>query len=93
MIPCKGRSLLKQYMRKKPMKRGIKIWMRPEAVNGYVSRIEVYTGKKGKSGTWPVVKHLSEDLHCIWISFALACMGVYGCVPLSGQTRKYFQKL
>ena len=67
MIPYKGRSSLKQYMPNKPVKRGIKIWMRAEAVNGYVSALKVYTGKTGKGvehglGS-SVVKHLSEDLH------------------------------
>ena len=47
MVPFKGRSSLKQYMPKKPVKRGFKIWMRADGKNGYVSEFEVYTGKKG----------------------------------------------
>ena len=43
MIPYKGRSSLKQYMPNKPVKRSVKIWMRAEAVNGYVSALKVYT--------------------------------------------------
>lgn len=46
MIPFKGRSTLKQYMPKKPVKRGIKVWMLADAINGYVSSFDVYTGKK-----------------------------------------------
>ena len=45
MIPFKGRSTLKQYMPLKPVKRGIKVWAMSDAVNGYVSEFQVYTGK------------------------------------------------
>ena len=49
MIPFKGRSSLKQYMPKKPVKRGIKVWALADADNGYISTLEVYTGKEGDS--------------------------------------------
>ena len=45
MIPFKGRSSLKQYMPLKPVKRGIKVWARADASNGYISAFQVYTGK------------------------------------------------
>ena len=66
MIPFKGRSSLKQYMPKKPVRRGIKVWMRADAESGYVSALEVYTGKKGDNveqglGS-KVVLSLTEDL-------------------------------
>ena len=41
MIRFKGRSTLKQYMPKKPIKRGIKVWALSDAVNGYMSEFEV----------------------------------------------------
>ena len=47
MIPFKGRSSMKQYLPKKPVKRGFKVWMRADAVNGYVCDFSVYTGKTG----------------------------------------------
>ena len=47
MIPFKGCSSMKQYMPKKPVKRGFKIWMRADATNGYISEFYVYTGKEG----------------------------------------------
>lgn len=66
MIPFKGRSSLKQYLPLKPIKRGIKVWMRADAVSGYVSAFQVYSGKKGnnteKGLGSKVVKHLTEDL-------------------------------
>ena len=43
MIRFKGRSTLKQYMPKKLIKRGIKVWALSDAVNGYMSEFEVYT--------------------------------------------------
>ena len=47
MIKFSGRSYLKQYMPMKPIKRGIKVWVLPDSVNGYFIRLEVYTGKQG----------------------------------------------
>ena len=49
MIPFKGRSSLKQYMPKKPVKRGIKVWAVADGTNGYICDFEVYTGKQGDS--------------------------------------------
>ena len=45
MIPFQGRSSLKQYMPAKPVKRGIKVWCRADAHNGYLCQFEVYTGR------------------------------------------------
>ena len=47
MIPFKGQSSLKQYMPKKPVKRGIKVWARADTTNGYICEFYVYTGKEG----------------------------------------------
>ena len=49
MIKFQGRSSLKQYMSLKPMKWGIKVWVLADSHNGYFSRFEVYTGKKGNT--------------------------------------------
>ena len=65
MVAYKGRSSMKQYLPKKPIKRGFKIWMRADAVNGYVSEFSVYTGKvKDAPGALGgnVVRALSENL-------------------------------
>lgn len=45
MVKFKGRSSLKQYMPKKPIKRGFKIWARCDSVTGYLYQFEIYTGK------------------------------------------------
>ncbi|XP_035208655.1 piggyBac transposable element-derived protein 4-like [Stegodyphus dumicola] len=55
MIRFKGRSSLKQYMPKKPIKRGYKVWMRCD-VTGFACQFEIYTGKLGDS----VEKNLGE---------------------------------
>jgi len=45
MIPFKVRSTLKQYVPLKPIKRGIKVWVRTDSKNGYFCEFIVYTGK------------------------------------------------
>ena len=45
MIPFKGRLGFKQYMKDKPTKWGIKVWVLADAKTGYVPRIQIYTGK------------------------------------------------
>ena len=44
MILFKGRSTLKQYNPKKPIKRGYKLWMRAD-MDGYISKFDIYQGK------------------------------------------------
>ena len=46
MIKFKGRSSLKQYLPKKPIKRGFKVWVRADSHNGYLCNFEIYTGKE-----------------------------------------------
>lgn len=65
MIKFKGRSSLKQYMPKKPVKRGYKVWMLADET-GYCWNFEIYTGKTGdvieKNLGARVVKSLSAPL-------------------------------
>ena len=49
MIPFKGRSTLKQYMPQKAVKRGIKVWVLADAINGFISMFQLYTGKQGNT--------------------------------------------
>ena len=66
MIAFKGRSSMKQYVPKKPVRRGFKVWVRADAVSGYVSEFDVYTGKVpgereyGLGGN--VVKRLTRNI-------------------------------
>ncbi|XP_032230145.2 piggyBac transposable element-derived protein 4-like [Nematostella vectensis] len=45
LVKFKGRLAYKQYMPMKPVKRGIKVWIRADSITHYVSRFQVYTGK------------------------------------------------
>ena len=47
MIKFKGCSSLKQYVPLKPVKCGIKTWVRADAQNGIMYELSVYTGKEG----------------------------------------------
>ena len=45
MIPFKGHLGFKQYMKNKPTKWGIKAFVLSDSTNGYVYRVQIYTGK------------------------------------------------
>ena len=65
MIKFKGRSSFKQYMPKKPIKRGFKVWMRCDE-SGFACQFEIYSGKKEvleRNLAENVVKRLTESLH------------------------------
>jgi len=49
MVKYKGRVFFRQYMPKKPIKWGIKVWMIAEPKTGYVSNFTVYLGKCSSS--------------------------------------------
>ena len=65
---CVGRSTMKQYMPMKPVKRGFKVWVRADAVNGYFCDFDVYVGRPGDGTSVetglgePVVKELTETM-------------------------------
>ncbi|XP_022168644.1 piggyBac transposable element-derived protein 4-like [Myzus persicae] len=65
MIKFKGRSTLKQYMLKKTIKRGYKVWLLADK-KGYIWNFEIYSGKVGenveKNLGGRVVKDLSFPL-------------------------------
>jgi len=56
MTKFKGRSSLKQYMPLKPIKRGIKMWLRCDSYTGYTYDFNIYTGRE----TEPVTGTLGE---------------------------------
>lgn len=45
MVKFKGRSSMKQYMPKKPIKRGYKVWARCDSETGYLYQFNIYTGR------------------------------------------------
>lgn len=48
MIPFKGRLSFIQHMKDKPTKWGIKVFILADATNGYVKRLQLYTGKNSE---------------------------------------------
>ena len=62
MIPFKGRLSLKQYLRMKPIKRGIKVWTRTDSTNGYVLQFQVYLGKVGGNSEMYLGDHVVKNL-------------------------------
>ena len=61
MTKFKGRSSLKQYMPLKPVKRGIKKWMRCDPASGYTYFISIYCGKEDNS-TGPLGERVVTNL-------------------------------
>lgn len=45
MCKCKARTTVKQYMPKKPVRLGVKIWSRCDACSGYVYDFDIFPGK------------------------------------------------
>ena len=48
MVKLKSRSGIIQFMKDKPTKWGIKLWVAADSSNGYTCNFEIYTGKKTK---------------------------------------------
>ena len=51
MVPFKCRLSFKQYMKAKPTKWGIKVFVLSDATNGYIYKLQIYTGKDKESET------------------------------------------
>ena len=68
MIKFKGKSKITQYIPLKPIKRGIKVWILVDSVNGYILHFKVYIGKKGDTVEenlgMKVVSELTSKLSC-----------------------------
>ena len=54
MIPFKGRLAFKQYMKAKPTKWGIKVFVLAVATNGYIRTFQIYNGKAFEDGNGSV---------------------------------------
>lgn len=46
MCKCKSRTSLKQYMKQKPIRVGVKMWSRCDACSGYIYDFDIYEGKE-----------------------------------------------
>lgn len=49
MCKFKGKSLMRQYMKNKPIKWGFKFWFRCGSKSGYLYEFDMYLGKKAKT--------------------------------------------
>ena len=100
MIKFQGRSSLKQYMPKKPIRRGIKVWVLGDSTNGYFSRFDIYQGREenrevglGEHVVKKLTKELKHKHHHVFFDNYFTSLklledleedGIYGC----GTTRK-----
>ena len=80
MIGTKSRLSFIQYMKAKPTKWGVKVWVRSDAVTGYICSFKIYTGKDPSQPTHPkglaheVVTSLMENyLHKGYIVYIIPC--------------------
>ena len=71
MIKFKGRNAMKQYMSKKAVKRGYKVWICADPVTGCVSQFEVDTRKPSPNDDFAsdtlgsgVVKNFCQAINC-----------------------------
>ncbi|KAF2896028.1 hypothetical protein ILUMI_10146 [Ignelater luminosus] len=58
----KERSLMKQYLPLKPIKRGIKIWVGSDSPTGYVYDLKIYAGKKTETTSGALGERLVKNL-------------------------------
>ena len=49
MCKFKGKSIMRQYMKNKPIKWDFKFWFRCGAMSGYLHEFDMYLGKKGNT--------------------------------------------
>ena len=62
MVPHKGRLSFKQYIKNKPTRWGIKLWVLCEAETGYVYRFQVYLGKQEGNPETNLARRVVRDL-------------------------------
>ena len=86
MVAFTGRTKILQFMPLKPVKRGIKVWIRCNSPRGYIQQFEVYLGKESNpnpsgNGTYfDVVDGLTKTIHGVYHS--LTFDNLYTSIPL-----------
>jgi hypothetical protein len=90
MVPYKGRSVLKQYMPMKPVRRGLKVWMRADSQNGFVSQFQVYVGKEVSSSETGLGSRVVRDLTRTLVNkkFHIYCDNFFTSIPLFSELMK-----
>ena len=51
MVKSRNRSGIRQFMKDKPTKWGINLWVATDSSNGYTCDFEIYTGKKSRDSS------------------------------------------
>ena len=84
MILFKGRASLKQYMPTKPVKRGFKVWVTADSLNGYICQ---YVGKEGEKVEVGLGQKVVEELIYVWkfSHHEHRCASSVGAPPLGTQ--------
>ena len=62
MVPHKGRLSYKQYIKSKPTKWGIKLWVLSESITGYIYKFQVYLGKEAQQAEKHLARCVVKDL-------------------------------
>jgi hypothetical protein len=62
MTKSKWRTSIKQYLPMKPVKRGVKLWMRYDSLTGYTYDMNIYVGKKPNPGEGTLGERVVEIL-------------------------------
>ncbi|KAK6188811.1 hypothetical protein SNE40_004910 [Patella caerulea] len=62
MVAFRGRIGFKQFTPSKLVKHGIKVWMRADPTNGYVSEFQVYTGREKQTSEIALASQVVFDL-------------------------------
>ncbi|KAL4104361.1 hypothetical protein QTP88_019662 [Uroleucon formosanum] len=88
MIKFKGRNSSKQYMPKKPIKRGYKVWALADK-HGYLWNFDVYTGKSGDTTEKNLGARVVKNFYPL-ITY-LKLNGIYACGTVN-MTRKHLPK-
>ena len=89
MVKFKGRSSLKQYMPKKPIKRGFKVWCRCDSHSGFTCCFQVYLGATdsveknlGIRATLDMTRDIFNK------GFHIYCDNFFACPQLAAQLAK-----
>lgn len=86
MVKFAGRCSYVQFLPAKPIRRGIKVWVRSDSDSGYANEFEVYIGKKmsgrpSKSGLYfDIVDRLTQKIR--YMDFQLYIDNLFNGIPI-----------
>ena len=100
MIKFKGRSSMKQYIKLKPIKWGLKWWFKYASSNGYLYEFNLYLGQKKNAeanlgdGDVPKLSEELEGTYCalLWTIFRITFIDKQVIVEESDLCYRHSQK-